>query len=625
MYGLYGKILRINLTDGKIKTEKLPESDAKFFVGGKGLAINLLYRELEPKIDPLGSKNKLVYAIGPINKTGIPGDTRFVVAGKSPLTNIWGEGNCSGWFADGLKNAGYDALVIEGASNSPVYIQVSDDEAEIKNATHLCNKWTAETERIIKNESKFKDIAIIAEGPASENLVKFSAITHTAHRAAGRTGLGAIMGSKKLKAIAVRGTKKIEIAFPEKVKELQKTIAKETFENKFTSTLREHGQAGFLLDLNNDGILPTKNFQSGVFYGAEKISGQAMTKQLLKSRESCPRCPVSCKRVVEVKDGPFAPVLKEYGGPEYENLAALGSLLLIDNLEAVCRMNMICNAYSLDTISTGVSVAFAMECYEKGILTIEDTGGLELYFGNAVAALKLIEKIAFREGLGNILANGVKEAAKTIGHGSEKFAVEIKGLEIPMHEPRGKKGLAVMYATSARGGCHMQSMHDPDIESPNMAPEIGMTKALNRFDTSREKVLYLKKTGDWTAMINSLGLCSNIYWFGAVYYKPHQLTEILNAVTDWGFTVEDFMITGERINTLCRMFNIREGLTKTEDTLPSRFFEPLIGGPTNGYSISIKEFESMLRDYYEICGWDPDTGIPTGRRLKELGLQSEVT
>jgi len=620
MYGMYGRILRINLTDGKINTEKFTERDAKFFVGGKGLAIDLLYRELEPKIDPLGPKNKLVFALGPINKAGIPGDTRFVVAGKSPLTNIWGEGNCSGWFADGLKNAGYDALIIEGASKSPVYVHISDDEVEIREATHLINKWSAETERIVKEESRFKDIAVIAEGPASEHLVKFSAITHTAHRAAGRTGLGAVMGSKKIKAIAVRGTRKPEIAFPEKVKELQSKIAKETFESKFTSTLREHGQAGFLLDLNNDGILPTKNFQSGVFPGAEKISGQAMTKRLLVGREACPRCPVACKRVVEVKEGPFAPVSKEYGGPEYENLAALGSLLLIDNLEAICRMNMLCNAYSLDAISTGVSIAFAMECFEKGLLTLEDTGGLELNFGNAASAIKLIEMIASREGLGNILANGVREAAKTIGHGSEKFAVEIKGLEIPMHEPRGKKGLAVMYATSARGGCHMQSMHDPDIESPNMAPEIGMMKALNRFDTSRDKVLYLKKTGDWTAMINSIGLCSNIYWFGAVYYKPSQLTEILNAVTGWGYTVEDFMITGERINTMCRMFNVREGLTKTEDSLPPRFSEPLKGGPTNGQFVSHEEIESMLRDYYEICGWDPDTGIPTKSRLNELGL-----
>jgi aldehyde:ferredoxin oxidoreductase len=263
-----------------------------------------------------------------------------------------------------------------------------------------------------------------------------------------------------------------------------------------------------------------------------------------------------------------------------------------------------------------------MECYEKGLLSKEDTGGLELNFGNADAAIKLLEMIALRKGLGNLLAEGVKKAAEKIGRGSEKFAVEIKGLEIPMHEPRGKKGLAVMYATSNRGGCHMQSMHDPDIESPNMAPEIGMTRALNRLDTSREKVLYLKKTGDWTAMINSIGLCSNIYWFGAVCYRPSQLVEILNAVTGWDYSVKDFMITGERINTYCRMFNVREGITNRDDTLPARFMEPLRDGPTDGQFISTREYESMLGDYYEICGWEKTTGIPTQDKLKELGLIS---
>jgi aldehyde:ferredoxin oxidoreductase len=619
---MHGKILRVNLTNGKINSEKFSEKDARIFIGGKGLAIDLLYKELEPNIDPLGPKNKLVFALGPINKTGIPGDTRFVVAGKSPLTQIWGEGNCSGWFADGVKNAGYDALIIEGVSSSPKYISISNNDVELKDASHLIGKWTAETERLIKKETGFSDTAVVAEGPAAERLVKYAAVTHTAHRAAGRTGLGAVMGSKKLKAIAVRGTNKVEVAYPEKVKELQKKITKETFESKFTSTLREHGQNGFLLDLNNDGILPTKNFQSGVFHGAEKISGQAMTKQLLKRREACPRCPVACKRVVEVKEGPYAPVSPEYGGPEYESAAALGSLLYIDNLEAICRMNMLCNAYSLDTISTGVCIAFAMECYEKGLLSKEDTGGLELNFGNADAAIKLLEMIALRKGLGNLLAEGVKKAAEKIGRGSEKFAVEIKGLEIPMHEPRGKKGLAVMYATSNRGGCHMQSMHDPDIESPNMAPEIGMTRALNRLDTSREKVLYLKKTGDWTAMINSIGLCSNIYWFGAVCYRPSQLVEILNAVTGWDYSVKDFMITGERINTYCRMFNVREGITNRDDTLPARFMEPLRDGPTDGQFISTREYESMLGDYYEICGWEKTTGIPTQDKLKELGLIS---
>lgn len=620
MYGLNGKILRINLSNGKSNVETFTEEYAKKYIGGKGFAIDILYKELNAGIDPLGPENKLVYSIGPVNAVGIPGDVRFVVAGKSPLTGIWGEGNCSGYFADNLKRSGYDILIVEGVSDKPVYLWINEDEVEIRDASHLWGKWTAETESLIKAELGDKNAAVIAEGPAAENMVKFAAVIHTAHRAAGRTGLGAVMGSKKLKAIASRGRKQIEVFDPEKISDLRKKITKETFEAEFTTVLREHGQAGFVSDLHNDGILPTRNFQSGVFDGHYNISGQAMTETVLKSREACPRCPVACKRIVEIKEGPYAPVLPEYGGPEYENAAALGSLLGIDSMAAVCRLNMLCNAYSLDTISTGVCIAWAMECYEKGILTLQDTDGLELNFGNANAAIRLTEMIALREGFGELFAGGVAEAARKIGKGSEKFAVEIKGLEIPMHEPRGKKGLGVMYAVSNRGGCHMQSMHDPDIESPDMAPEIGISKPLHRLDTSREKVLALKKTSDWTAIINSIGLCSNIYWFGSVYYRPVHQLEILNAVTGWDMTVDEYMTTGERINTYCRAFNVREGVTRKDDYLPPRFMEPLKGGPTDGQMITKEEIDSMLDSYYDICGWDPETGIPTQKRLEELGL-----
>jgi len=620
MYGLNGRILRVNLKNGRSSTETYSEDEARRFIGGKGLAINLLWRELKPGIDPLGPENKLVFAVGPINAAGIPGDVRFVVAGKSPLTGIWGEANCSGWFADGLKRSGYDALVVEGASKAPAYIWINDDSVEVRDAGHLWGKWTAETESLIKKEVGHRDAAVVAEGPGAENLVKYAAVTHTAHRAAGRTGLGAVMGSKRLKAVAAKGTGKIEVADPGRVAELRKEIVAESFVNGTTNLLRGHGQAGFVPDLQNDGILPTRNFRSGVFEGADEISGQAMSETILIKGEACPRCPVACKRVVEVKEGPFAPVLPEYGGPEYENVASLGSLLGIKRLDAVCQMNMLCNAYSLDTISTGNCIAFAMECYKNGVITKDDTDGLELTFGNAEAAVRMVEKIAMRDGFGDVLAEGVRSAAKRIGRGAERFAVEVKGMEIPMHEPRGKKGLGLMYAVSNRGGCHMQSMHDPDLESPNMAPEIGVEAGLHRLDTSREKVAAITKTADWTAAINSLGLCSNIYWWGAVHYRPVNLVEILNAVTGWGYTVEEFMTAGERINTFCRAFNVREGVTRKDDTLPPRFMEPLEGGPTDGQLISEEELNSMLDDYYEIVGWDVETGIPTKERLEKLGL-----
>jgi len=621
MYGFMGKILRVNLTDGKTSVELLCEDDLRKFLGGRGLAVRLLYRELGRGVDPLGADNKLVFSVGPLNAIGVPGDTRFVVAGKSPLTGIWGEANCSGWFADGLKKSGYDVLIVEGASESPVYLWINNGNVEIRDARRLWGKWTFETESIIKDEVRERGVAVAAIGPAGENLVKYAAIVHTAHRAAGRTGLGAVMGSKKLKAVAVKGDKEVKVADPEKIRELGKKIAAETLTNPITRLLRDYGQAGFVPDLQSQGILPTRNFRSGVFEGADKISGQNMAKTILVRRDACPRCPVACKRVVEVKDGPFAPVSPEYGGPEYENVASLGSLLGIEDLNAVCRMNMLCNAYGLDTISTGVSIAFAMECYENGILTKVDTEGLELAFGNAKAAVEVVRKIAYREGLGNLLAEGVRGAAKKVGRGSEKFAMEVKGLEVPMHEPRGKKGLGLIYAVSNRGACHVQSMHDTDIEAPNMAPEIGITAPMFRLDTSREKVLALKKTQDYVAVVNSLVLCECIYWFGGVHYRPTELVELLNAATGWNYTVEEFMKTGEKINTLCRMFNVREGISRRDDYLPPRFTQPLEGVPTGGQSITAEEFNSMLKDYYDICGWNPETGVPTKEKLTELGLE----
>jgi aldehyde:ferredoxin oxidoreductase len=620
MYGFMGEILRVNLSTRKWSKEPYTESTARRFLGGRGLAIQLLYHELQQGIDPLGPENKLVFAVGPINTTGIPGDTRFVVAGKSPLTGIWGEANCSGWFADGLKQAGYDALVVEGAADYPVYLWIHDEQVELRDAKQLWGLWTVETETRIRAEINEQNAAVVAEGPAAENLVKYAAVTHTAHRAAGRTGLGAVMGAKKVKAIAVMGTRRPQVAQPAMIQALQRVITAETFANSLTTMLRDHGQAGFIPDLQNDGILPTRNFQSGVFCGADNISGQTMTATMLRKREACPRCPVACKRIVEVTDGPFAPVSSQYGGPEYENVAALGSLLGIDQLDAIARMNMLCNAYSLDTISTGVCIAWAMECYERGILTLEETDGLELTFGNAPAAVILVEKIGRREGFGNLLAEGVRNAARRIGRGSEQYAVEVKGLEIPMHEPRGKKGLGLMYAVSNRGGCHMQSMHDPDFESPDAAPEIGISIPLSRLDTSRDKVMAVKKGQDYIAVINSLVICECIYWFEGVSYRPVDLVKIIRGVTGWDYSVEEFMVTGERINTLCRAFNVREGITRRDDRLPPRFMEPLLDGPTHGQRLTSQELESMLTDYYTICGWDPTTGIPTPRKMAMLDL-----
>ena len=627
LFGYTGKILRVNLSKKAVCRDEFSESDAKKYLGGRGLAAKILFDELRPRIDPLGPENKLVYAAGPFAATGFPLNSRWVVAAKSPLTGIWGESTCGGTFAVQLRKAGYDALVVEGVSEEPVYINIFNDQTELRDARHLWGKMTLDTEFDIAHdlgirERREDNPAVVNIGPAGENLVKFAAIMHTAHRAAGRTGLGAVMGSKKLKAIAVRGTKKVSIAEPKKLIELVRAASVETVTSENMKFFTKHGQIGFVAPLQAMGMLPTKNFQHGTFDQYEAISGETMTQTILKGRGTCSQCAVSCKREVEISEGRYAPVDARYGGPEYENDAALGSLMLVSDLRAISKENQLCNAYGLDTISTGVIIAWIMECYDRGILSETDIDGIEATWGNVDASLRLIEKIAKRDGVGNILAEGIRRAAAKIGKGSERYAVEVKGMEIPMHEPRAKKGMGLSYATSNRGGCHMQSFHDTDLEVANAAPEIGISEPIDRHDTSRRKVELIKRSQDWVAVTNALLLCTSPGWIGYNYTKPSINAEVLNAITGWNLRVEDLLIAGERMNNLCRCFNAREGLTRKDDYLPPRFTEdPLPDGPSKGQRLSKEQLEEMLDDYYDIRGWDKKTGNPTKRKLDELGLE----
>lgn len=627
MFGYNGKISRVNLSTGKVSTEELTEADARRYLGGRGLAVKILFEELEAGIDPLGPDNKLVFATGPFASTGYPLNSRWLAAGKSPLTGIWGEATCGGTFAVQLRKAGYDALIIEGASESPVYISILDGNLQIREASRIWGQMTLNTELAVAKDlgiemRKEDDPSVVCIGPAGENLVKFASIMHTAHRAAGRTGLGAVMGSKKLKAIAVRGTGRIQVADPEKLRKLIKAVVAECLTNTGIIHFSKYGQAGNVDVLNANGILPTKNFQNGTFADFEKISGRTMAETILKRKSTCSQCPVACKREVEVTEGPYAPIQSGYGGPEYENVAALGSLLLIGDLEAVSRENQMCNAYGLDAISTGVIIAWLMECYERGIVTSDGIDGIEATWGNAEAAMKLIEKIANRNGIGDVLAEGIKKASMQIDRGSQRFAMEVKGLEVPMHEPRGKKGVGLAYAISSRGACHVQAFHDTEVESENVAPEIGISKALNRHDTSNAKVEMVKRSQDWIAITNSALQCTAPAWIGHEYNKPSFFAEALNAVTGLNFTVNELITIGERMNNLCRCFNVREGISRKDDYLPRRFIEePLPDGPSKGHRITNEEFQNMLDNYYELRGWDKATGIPKRKKLVELDLK----
>ncbi len=619
MFGYAGRVLRVNLTDRRVKVDKLDEQTARKFVGGRGLGAKILFDELKPGIDPLGPENKLVVAIGVVSGIPFGGNSRHVIMAKSPLTGIWGESNGSGFFAPELRFSGFDAVVVEGKSERPVYLWVHDGEAQIRDANHLWGKITGDTQKAIREEVKDEKTRVACIGPGGENLVKFACVLADLHRACGRTGMGAVMGSKKLKAIAVRGTHRTEFADRQRVMELAKQANKEVWEGGYGDLLYKYGTDGDLDDLHATGRLPTKNFQRCTFEGYDKITGETMADTILIERAACFACPQACIRVVEAKE-PYV-VDPAYGGPEYETTAALGSMLLNDNLVVVAKANELCNKYGIDTISTGVAIAFAMECYEKGLISMKDTAGIDLTWGNDKAILLLVEKIARREGIGNLLAEGVKRAAERIGRGADKFAIHIKGQEVPMHEPRGKKGLGLSYATSNRGACHLQAEHDDFFEDPKwMVPEIGLDKPLSRLDIGKDKARMVKVLADMWALYDCLSVCK----FTGVPeggIKVKTLSDIVAAATGWDVTPVELMTVGERAINLARAFNVREGISRKDDVLPARLMEALPEGLYKGEAIPKDTFDQALDYYYEFRGWDKQTGIPTREKLKELGLE----
>jgi aldehyde:ferredoxin oxidoreductase len=464
-------------------------------------------------------------------------------------------------------------------------------------------------------------VAII--GPAGEKLVRFACVVNELKHANGRTGMGAVMGSKNLKAIAVRGNSKPEVKDVEKFLDLAKSLTEQINTHGPNKVLRKFGTPNLVMALNTQGILPTRNFHTGVFEGAEKISGEKMTETILRTEEGCYACAVRCKRAVEVAEGPYA-TTPLYGGPEYETLGSLGSLLCIDDLAAIAKGNELCNRYTLDTISAGVAIGFAMECYENGILTKEDTEGVEFRFGNADAMIKGLEWIAFRKNrLGNLLAEGVKIAAEKIGKGSEKYALHVKGQELPMHDPRGKTGQGLSFAVSPTGADHVEAPHDTPFAAPG--PMLGRIAPLGLLEAVPTRDLGPKKVRNYTylqfvwSLYNSLGVCNFVA--GPVWALPlNKLVDVVSAITGWETSLWELLKAGERTVTMARVFNLREGFGRKDDTLPDRLFEPLESGPLQGKGIDRKEFQEALTMYYEAMGWDPKDGVPTAGKLAELNL-----
>lgn len=606
--GYNGKILRVNLSDGTTDVEEQDEKFYRLYYGGRGFIGHYLLKELEVGIDPLSPANRLIFATGIITGAPLAGSGRSSVGAKSPLSNAYGEAEAGGFFGAELKRAGYDALVFEGKAEKPVYLWIKDGEVEIRDAQHLWGKSTAESQGMIREELGDKSIKTAQIGLGGEKLARIACIINDVHYSYGRSGMGAVMGSKNLKALAVRGTKPVELANREKIIEMVKWL-KENYSRGFQDT----GTTGGLLGLHENGGLPTRNFQEGQFEGARAISGQTMRDTILVARKGCYACPITCKRVVKT-DEPYE-VDPIYGGPEYETLASFGSNCGVDNLSAISMANQICNAQSLDTISAGNAIAFAMECYEKGILTKEDTGGLDLRFGNADAMVQMTEMIAKREGLGDILAEGVMRAAQKIGNGSEEFAIHVKGLEAPMHEPRLKQGMGMGYAISPTGADHVQSIHDTGYEGgPGALANLGLLEGLKANDLSVRKVAMFVYQQHWNSFLNCAGLCLFLN------YNYNQKAEIVQAITGWDATTWELMKAGERGTTMARAFNVREGLTPKDDYLPKRYHTPFISGPIQGVVVGEERLEKAVHAYYEMMGWKVETGAPTPTKLEELGI-----
>jgi len=622
-YGYMGKILHVDLSSGKIETEEPPESFYRTYMGGSALGMYYLLNNLPPGVDPLSPENILVISVGVLTGAPISGLSRVMANAKSPLTGAIGDSEGGGFWPAEFKFTGYDAIIFTGRAPKPVYLWIHDGEVELRDASHLWGKVTGEAEALIREELGDKRIQVLQIGPAGEKLTRFAAIMNMSTRACGRTGMGAVMGSKNLKAIAVRGHNHPEVFDRDTIRELAKW-GRENLEDSGVYSLQLHGTAGGIDFLQKIGGLPTRNWTSGVFEGWEKIWGQTMTDTILKENDTCYGCIIRCKRVVEVKGRYNVDPL--YGGPEYETVATMGSYCGIDDLEAISKANEICNKYGMDTISCGATVAFAMDCYENGILTKEDTGGIELRFGNAEAMVQMVQMIAERKGLGKLLAEGSYRAAQKIGKGAEKLAVTCKKQEYPAHVPQAKRSLALIYAVNPFGADHMSSDHDPNYSPEHSTPEtlerlseLGLIHPLDIHDLSVEKVRYALYTEYVHSLLDSLGTCQFVWGPSWQLYDLAQLRDLVQAVTGWRTSLYELMLVGQRRLNMMRVFNAREGITKDVEMLPPKGFIALKGGATDGVAVSKEEFLKARELYYQMAGWD-ENGVPTPGKLAELGL-----
>jgi aldehyde:ferredoxin oxidoreductase len=618
--------LRVDLSTGDIRVEEHDDSFYRTYIGGRNLIAYYLLKEVPPGTDAFDPQNRFVFATGVLTGTPAGGTGRSAVGAKSPLTGGYGEAEAGGFFGAELKRAGYDAIVIQGSSPRPVYLWLSDKaNPEIRPADHLWGLKVADAHARLKEETKENLVRTALIGPAGERLVRFASVMHDISHAAGRTGMGAVMGSKNLKGVAVRGRRNFDLADPDKIKAIGKWLSDNV--DTYCGWAHQMGTPGSIVLQDRAGTLPTRNWTQTTFDGAPGISGEKMHDTILVGRGSCWACPVRCKQVVAAKT-PYE-IDPVYGGPEYETLAAFGSLCGVDDIVAVCKANEICNAYSLDTITTGSMIAMAMETYEKGILTRTDTGGIEAGFGNAEAMVLLTEMIAKREGLGRLLGEGPRRFIAALAEerkGSDKIrelkkmSLEVKGQPLPFHEPRKKHGMALGYAVSPAGADHCVSLFDETYAPEGWGMDemrcLGILDPVPMQDMGPEKVRMCVYHGYWKSLINSLLVCL------FMPYTYNQQAELVSAATGWNSTTFELAKAGERGIVMARLFNHKHGFTSADDDLPERLFDTPVG-PRGGpyHTLSRDEFKRALSIYYGMMGWDKETGVPMPEKLVELGIE----
>jgi len=626
-FGYNGKILHVDLTNGTLTVEEPPESFYRKYMGGSAMGLYYILKEMPKGTDALNPDNVLTLMCGVTTGAAISGQSRINANAKSPISGGIGDSQGGGYFPAELKFAGFDGIVIKGKSSKPVYLTIIDGKSELHDASHLMGKITGEVDEILKKELGDDKIETLQHGPAAERGVLFSSMLSMSNRNNGRTGMGLVMASKNLKAVVVRGRKKVELADPKCLTALNRAGPKVMPNNPDVDGTGKYGTAAVVMVQNTMGTLPTRNYSEGQFENPEPISGEKMAETVLKQRDTCFACVVRCKRVVEIKDGPYK-VDPYYGGPEYETIGTFGSYCGISNLAAIARASQICNENGVDTIAGGATIAFAMECYEKGIITKEQTNGIDLKFGDADAMLAALDAIVKVEGpLGKALSQGSERAAQVWGNGADECLITVKGAEAPAHMPQAKRSLALIYAVNPFGADHQSSEHDWMIEE-GMASDLymgrlammGMPNRLAPLSLGPDKVKFAFLTEVFYSILDTVELCQFVWGPAWTLYGPKETVDFVKAVTGWNVTLDELMQVGMRRLNLLRMFNAREGFDRTQDKLPKKFFKALKGtGPTAGIALTHEEIQSAIDEYYKLAGWTPN-GIPTAETLKKLDI-----